>query len=422
VAKAGNGIRERSPGKYVATMYDPRVKGKTAHVGTFTAEQYGSRAAARKAAEDAKKEAERQRDLQLKSPVGGETIGSFAERWPRDYTEKRDEPTQRHNMERVKALIRDFGDRPLRGGISGVEARAWAQGGIVPVEIRDVARRWYHAEVLPDGDVKIPGHMGNVTAVRAMFNDAGATWPGEIVNPFAKLGLSKSRGRSDIVVINEAELALLVETAFEIHGGAYGEHFGALIESAAWDGLRPGEQWAIDLSGRSRVNLLDFEKGEINVKWQIDTKTRKTRRPKWGSVRTVFMLPPAEAALRRAIDCLPEHARDGALWRTKRDMSPMTARTLGYYWSPVRAAFWQKLPEWRREEIPSHFDFYELRHFFGTQLAEMNMHPTEIADQMGHKDGGKLAMERYIHPRKEQVQRSMLERFAEYERRKAIGQ
>jgi hypothetical protein len=40
---------------------------------------------------------------------------------------------------------------------------------------------------------------------------------------------------------------------------------------------------------------------------------------------------------------------------------------------------------------------------------------------MGHKDGGEMAMKRYIHPRKESVKRSMLERFADHERRRAGG-
>jgi integrase len=135
------------------------------------------------------------------------------------------------------------------------------------------------------------------------------------------------------------------------------------------------------------------------------------------------------SALQRAIEDRP----NGDVFYTTRGL-PMTNGTAGYYWSRVRPVFWAKLPDDRRSKLSEKqggpepgkiavdFDLYELRHWFGTQLAEMGLSPPEIADQMGHKDGGALAMERYIHPRKESVKRSMLERYAEHERRRAIGE
>lgn len=38
-----------------------------------------------------------------------------------------------------------------------------------------------------------------------------------------------------------------------------------------------------------------------------------------------------------------------------------------------------------------------LGHYYGTLFARMGLAPYEIASMMGHKDGGKLAMDRYIH-------------------------
>jgi integrase len=38
-----------------------------------------------------------------------------------------------------------------------------------------------------------------------------------------------------------------------------------------------------------------------------------------------------------------------------------------------------------------------LRHYYGTALARKGLAPYEIAAMMGHRAGGKLAMERYIH-------------------------
>jgi hypothetical protein len=39
---------------------------------------------------------------------------------------------------------------------------------------------------------------------------------------------------------------------------------------------------------------------------------------------------------------------------------------------------------------------------------------------MGHKDGGELAMKRYIHASDDGVQVSLLERHADLQRRKAL--
>jgi integrase len=432
--KNGSGVRETSPGKFVASMYDPRVKGGTKHIGTFKVgkgpNDFRTRTEAERAAKKAKAEAERQRDLQLKAEAGGETVRSFATRWPRDYA--RPAPTTNaHNADRVKALIADFGDRPL-DSIDPMEAHHWIHGGIVPEQIRKVARKWKGAKVHPDGDVEVPNHRGNHMVVRAMFNDAVKTGGLVASNPFASLNVPEAPGRrgDSITVVTEAELALLVKTAHEVLGD-FGVHFATLLETMAWTGMRPGEVWALNIEPGPTWNYPDFAAGEVHVKFQIDRFGNK-RLPKWdrkGKGRAVFMLPPAQSALRRAIEDRPS----GEVFYTTNGKR-MTGRNVGYYWDKVRVAFWSELPTERRSKtrekdggaemgkIPIDFDLYELRHYFGTQLAEMGLTPPEIADQMGHKDGGQLAMQRYIHPRKESVKRSMLERFAEHERRKAIGE
>lgn len=430
----GSGIRETAPGKYVATMYDPRVKGNTKHIGVFTAPpqpnpKYPNRRLAERAAKEAKLDAERLRDLELKAPGKRlETIAEFAERWPRDYTDRRSENTLIHNAERIRALVKDFGDRPLWDGIETVEARAWVFGGIVPRDLREVARKWDRAKVVADGDVEIPDHRGNHLAVRAMFNDALKTRLTND-NPFSSLNVPEKPGRrgKHITVITAAELALLVQVCHDVLG-EYGIHFGALVGCAAWTGGRPGEMWATEIEHKTTRNWVDFQTGEFRIDWQIG-QDGKRRRPKWGSARTVFLLPPAATAFRVATEERP----NGPMFYTARGQ-PMSAQHIAHYWRQVRTAFWKELPADRRSKlavrdggpeagrIPVDMAFYELRHFFGTQLAEMGLTPPEIADQMGHKDGGALAMARYIHPRSESVKRSMHERFAEYERRQAVGE
>lgn len=439
-AKKGDGIREVSPGKFVATMYDSRVKGGTKHIGTFKVgkgpNEYRNRTEAQKAAKKAKDKAEELRDLQLKGSGSKETIEAFAARWPRDYP-RRAPTTNHHNAQQVKALVRDFGDRALDGGISQVEAHAWIHGGIVPAEIRTVARKWHKAVVHPDGDVEVPNHRGNHIVVRAMFNNAIKTGLCG-TNPFSSLQVAEAVGRRGdaITVLTETELALLSRTAIEVLGD-YGHHFAALLETLAWTGLRPGEAWALNIEPSSVWNYPDFAAGEIHVKFQID-KFGQKRRPKWdtkGKGRAVFMLPPAQQALRKAIED-PDGGPDrpsGEVFYTINGKR-LTGRNVGHYWNRVRYVFWSKLPAERRSKtlaeeggpelgkIPADLVLYQLRHYYGTQLAEMGMTPPEIADQMGHKDGGELAMKRYIHPRKESVKRAIADRFAEHQRRRAIGE
>ena len=434
--KNGTGIRETAPGKFVATMYDPRVKGKTRHIGTFTAPpqpnpKYRTRRAAEKAAKEAKDEAERQRDRQLKGEGPGETIEQFAKRWVRDYPRPA-ETTNRHNAERTTALIRDFGKRPLREGITSQEARAWVLGGIVPEDVREAARDWHGAIKRPDGDIEVPNHRSHHLAVRAMFNDALRD---ELTdrNPFAAMNVPESPGRrgTSITILSDPELALLVQTCEDVLGD-YGVHFGALVEALAWTGMRPGEAWALHIEPTSTYNWVDWDADELHVRWQIDRygKRRHTKWDKKGKGRTVFLLPPAREAIKRAIEDRP----NGEVFYATRG-GPLNNGSAGYYWSKVRTVFWERLPEERRSsrresdeegaepgKIAIDFDLYEMRHHFGTKLAEMGMTAPEIADQLGHKDGGALAMERYIHPRKEAVKRSMRERYAEYERKKAIGE
>jgi hypothetical protein len=69
------------------------------------------------------------------------------------------------------------------------------------------------------------------------------------------------------------------------------------------------------------------------------------------------------------------------------DRAAVSKGTLLYYWRPVRAAFGR--PE---------MDFYELRHFCATHLLERGVSPSDVAVQLGHRDGGALVMSNYGPP------------------------
>jgi integrase len=107
---------------------------------------------------------------------------------------------------------------------------------------------------------------------------------------------------------------------------------------------------------------------------------RKLTLPKNGLKRVIYLTPQAADALRRT-----PHQTDDYVFCT-----PQGKRYTGvvnwYYWTPVRNSVGR--PDW---------DFYALRHFFGTYLANHGVSAPDIAQALGHTDGGKLALSRYIH-------------------------
>lgn len=310
--------------------------------------------------------AEKQRELK-NAGTSEETVRSFAARWTVDYARQK-MVTNNHNAERVRGFVKDFGDRPL-AGITRKEAQKWTND-----------------------------NMWATKSVRAMFSDAkreglleGGACQGD--SPFSgiKLPSSVTDGRKDIIVLTESELEQLVAIAVRKHGageGEYGQVFGAMIQVAAYTGMRPGELYAL------RWSDIDYERDELRIARQYRSKTNEVDLPKMDKRRTIVLLPQAAAALKR----VPKREGIDDVWFTKRG-KPYTQRVQHYNWDPVRTIFWEHLSPARQEQIPAGFDFYELRHFFGTYLAQMDppCSPYEIALMMGHSDGGALAMERYIH-------------------------
>jgi integrase len=372
--RVAEGIYRRPSGKYVVPVYDPETrKRRLAWPGVP------------KGGFDDLDEAKRfKRQMEEDKRTRGssrETCDAFAARWTRDYP-RRSGSTNIHNHERVKQFAADFRGVPI-SDVTRTQAREWALA-----------------------------HRANLPAVRAMFNDMardGLTSG----NPFAKLGLPESNGREELLVLTEDEIASLVRTAEGIWGD-YGEStIGPMIVVAAYTGMRPGELYALKWS------RIDFEVDELQILRQWQQKTRSEQLPKHHKTRTITLLPQARAALQRA----------ATVRRTEHDYvfsipagGRFTQRAAHYYWDPVRKAFWAGLAPERQEEIDPGFDFYELRHFYGTYLAtHWNLSPYEIADQMGHADGGTLAARRYIHPLSRDVRARFRERIRDQQMLGPVG-
>lgn len=290
-----------------------------------------------------------------------ETCDSFAARWIADYQQRRGEATQEVNRERLKKFALDFAGRPL-GGIDRQEARQWAR----------------------HNQYRLP-------AVRAMFNDAISD---RIVdhNPFANLGLAESKGRKDIVVLSYDEVHRLADTAVECFGPEYGPELRSLILWAAYTMLRPGEVFA------SRYSKLDGDTYLVDE--QFNSKLGRTTAPKHGSVGRIFVPEVA----RRAVLDRPRRLNDDLMFRTRQGKQ-FSVGGFGYWWKPVRAAFYKTLPEGhallrRQQADPTDLlTPHELRHAGASyQLNTLGLEPWVIAKALRHSDGGRLVTTLYGHP------------------------
>lgn len=292
-------------------------------------------------------------DHRVKSrPSSRETCNDFAERWTKDYPRPR-ASTNKHNAERVSRFAEDF-----KG-----------------VKLSDVDR--------PSARVWALEHKGNLPAVRAMFGDA--VRDGLIdANPFANLRLPGSRGRKDIIALTEAELTALADLALDprMELGEYGVEYRAQVLFAGYVGLRPGELFAL---------RLDDVAGALCTIERSLSKTGEVGRTKTGRSRTVTIPPPAQLALR----AVPTHP-SGLLFTSPRDRM-WTQSTHHRYWALLR----------KLANRPG-LDFYELRHAAATMLLERGVTPWDVAQQLGHTDGGQLVMERYGHPAEESARARVL--------------
>ena len=81
----------------------------------------------------------------------------------------------------------------------------------------------------------------------------------------------------------------------------------------------------------------------------------------------------------------------------------MNHRNHYFYWKPIRAAFLAGLTDERRLELqggdpdktPLHW--HDLRHYHATWLLDRGASDADVAEQLGHKDGGRLVADLYGH-------------------------
>jgi integrase len=277
----------------------------------------------------------------------GVTVGEFWTTWTTDPLWARPSAsTNIHYRERTEKFAREHWDVPLRM-IGDEHVAAWLAGG---------------------------RNRGTVDRLRVMFNDAASAPAGRLVdrNPFANLRLPSSRGRKDVQPPNEAEMARFLALADELTPPS----FAAYLDVAVHTGMRPGELDAL------RWAKIDFQAETILVDEKWCPKTRMVNAPKHHWVRTIALTDPARDRLLR----LPRESEFVFTTLRGNHYRP-TSRV--YHWNRVRAAAGY-----------GNVDLYLVtRHFFGWYALNILELPDHvIAEQLGHRDGGKLVRTLYGHP------------------------
>jgi integrase len=277
----------------------------------------------------------------------GITVHAFADLWTTDRLFARPKrSTNIHNAERIRAFVDAYGDLPLRHVGDLVVAQYLAGGR----------------------------HNSTIPALRAMFNDAMSAKAGRLVaaNPFANLGISRGTGNKHRRPPTEDELAHMLRHARELTPPS----FAAYLEAGCLTAMRPSELDAL------RWPQIDFGTGEINVNVQWSAKIREFDTPKYGPY-VVALVEPAKQLLLS----LP---REDFVFTTLRG-THYTPSSRTHHWNRVRSAAGL-----------GHMTLYlATRHYFGWYAVNvLQLDPAIVAEQLGHKDGGRLVEQLYGHPDK----------------------
>jgi integrase len=221
-----------------------------------------------------------------------------------------------------------------------------------------------------------PGFV--VEGLRAMFSWA---YRRRIVreNPMAFVDSRRGEGRKHLLVISDEDLRLLVEAAPKCWPDLMGLRLAVLLELLAHSGMRPSEAFAL------RPEHIDFERRRIYLDWQLDGRGR-LQELKNCRKREVVMADEVIDACRRL---LPKIDGNDLLFQTVTGRKLNSKSKWSYYWDPIR-----------KMAGLSNMQVYELRHYFATLVVNRGARSEDVAEQLGHSDGGELVRNLYGHPDK----------------------
>ncbi len=330
-------------GRWRGRVRDPRTGKQVApHTVIGGTSSYTTKREAERAEDDA-------RDALYDLALRGKTVAEWWAEWTTDPLWARPaESTNMHRRERTKAFADTYGDRPLRA-IDAFVVAEWLKGG---------------------------RNMGTVNNLRAMFNDARRPHAGLLIdhNPFAGLGLKRSKGRKHVQPPAPGEVARLIGAADELTPPS----FAAYLFTACYSAMRPGELDALQWSD------LDLTPGaeSIRIERQWNVKARKITPPKYGSKGTIAMVEP----LRDRLLALPRESEWVFTTLRRHHYVPSTR---SHHWNRVRCSI----------GLGATSLYEATRHYFAWYLLNVAELPDHVvAAQLRHTDGGTLVRELYGHP------------------------
>jgi integrase len=289
------------------------------------------------------------------------TVAQFRERWISDPLFFRPrESTNLHNAERTLGFARRYGDLPFVDVDDRVVGE-WLAGG----------RR-----------------TSTVSALRAMWNDAMSPRAGRVAshNPWASLGLRKPRRSS--WRLDERARERLDDQARLLTPPS----FAAYLRFGCLTALRPSELDALQLDD------IDVRSGEIHVRRQWSAKVQAYTDPKYGPY-TAALVDEARAVIE---NCPRDYDAPWAFLTVSG--THYTASSRSHHWNRVRCA--AGLGDVRLYDATRHY-------FAWYGLNVLGLPPHVIAEQLGHRDGGKLIVNTYGHPEAAVARRRIRDAYAQ---------
>lgn len=272
------------------------------------------------------------------------TVSELADLYHQQHTAHKESATQKNYKRATKAFVAHSADRRA-SSVTFIEAQAFANNNA----------------------------RSTVDAVSTMYEwakKAGIV----TANPFDGVTRVQVRPKREAIVLTDQQVSELAGVALRELDPPMAEQMAAMILFAAGTGMRPAEIFA--LTWRD----IDTSNNRVNVSKSLAADGVKL--PKNGKPREIALLSTA----REGLTLIERGVPDDLIFTSNRG-NALSKSKLAYRWHQVR----------RAAGLPS-MPFYNLRHTCATRLLELGAYSYEVAEQLGHQDGGRLVERTYGHP------------------------